>query len=251
MSSQPASGPTLTTAIRGVSPVSWILAWRLAGVVALTLACAVLAAPGWGADDAVAARERGAAVIDAFVDHYRRTGDPTSKLAELNAMAPELVAAVRTFIARGDNAGAAQTLIPLGDIHRMQGRWELALTAYRMAENVARQAADPTLLARALKVQAQIDSSQRDYSRGLAHVQEALALLRPLPDRKLLGDALLVPWPDGRLLLTGGGWRLTDRREVDGDYGLRLWRLPVPADVEGHDKRGLPPKGQPSGPGNW
>jgi len=192
MSSPPARGTTLTTAIRGVSPSSWRLAWRRAGVVVLTLACAVIAAPAWGADDAVAVRERGAAAIDAFVDHYRRTGDKTSKLAELNAMAPALVAAVRTFIGRGDNADAAQTLIPLGDIHRMQGRWELALTAYRMAENVARQAADPTLIARALKVQAQIDSSQRDYGRALAHIEEALALLRPLPDRKLFGDALLV-----------------------------------------------------------
>ena len=144
MSSQPARGTTLTTAIHGVSPAWWMAAWRRAGVVVLALASAVLAAPAWGADDAVAARERGAAVIDAFVDHYRRTGDPTSKLAELNAMAPALAAAVRTFVARGDNAGAAQTLIPLGDIHRMQGRWEPALTAYRMAENFARQAADPS-----------------------------------------------------------------------------------------------------------
>ena len=102
MSSQPARGTTLTTPIRGVSPASWMVAWRRAGVVVLTLASAVIAAPAWGADDAVAVRERGAAVIDAFVDHYRRTGDKTSKLAELNAMAPELVGAVRTFIARGD-----------------------------------------------------------------------------------------------------------------------------------------------------
>ena len=80
MSSQPARGTTLTTPIRGVSPASGMAAWRRAGVVVLTLASAVLAAPAWGADDAVAARERGAAVIDAFVDHYRRTGDPTSKL---------------------------------------------------------------------------------------------------------------------------------------------------------------------------
>ena len=106
---------------------SGMAAWRRAGVVVLTLASTVLAAPAWGADDAVAARERGAAVIDAFVDHYRRTGDPASKLAELNAMAPALAAAVRTFVARGDNTGAAQTLIPLGDIHRMQARWEPAL----------------------------------------------------------------------------------------------------------------------------
>ena len=88
MSSQPARWTKLTTAIRGASPASRSLAWRRAGVVVLTLACVVIAAPAWSADDAVAARERGAAVIDAFVDHYRRTGDKTSKLAELNAMAP-------------------------------------------------------------------------------------------------------------------------------------------------------------------
>ena len=132
MSSQPAFWTTLWISIRRMSATPRLAAWRPTGVAALIWVVAVIASPAWGADDAVAARERGAAVIDAFVDHYRRTGDPTSKLAELNAMAPELAAAVRTFVARGDNAGAAQTLIPLGDIHRMQGRWELALTAYRL-----------------------------------------------------------------------------------------------------------------------
>jgi hypothetical protein len=182
----------LTIPIPGRPPASRIAAWRQTIIVIFALAFAVLAAPPGSADDAVAARERGSAVIDAFVDHYRRTGDPTSKLAELNAMAPPLVAAVRSFMARGDNAGAAQTLIPLGDIHRMQGRWELSLTAYRMAENFARQAADPTLIARALKTQAQVESSGRDYGTALAHAEEALALSRALPDKKLFADVLLV-----------------------------------------------------------
>ena len=192
MSSQPARGMALTIPIPGRPPASRIAAWRQTIIVIFALAFAVLAAPPGSADDAVAARERGSAVIDAFVDHYRRTGDPTSKLAELNAMAPPLVAAVRSFMARGDNAGAAQTLIPLGDIHRMQGRWELSLTAYRMAENFARQAADPTLIARALKTQAQVESSGRDYGTALAHAEEALALSRALPDKKLFADVLLV-----------------------------------------------------------
>ena len=63
MSSQPARGTTLTTPIRGVSPASGMAAWRRAGVVVLALASAVLVAPAWGADDAVAARERGAATM--------------------------------------------------------------------------------------------------------------------------------------------------------------------------------------------
>src|SRR5262249_46438179 len=63
----------------------------------------------------------------AFVDNFRRTGDIAGKLAELNAAAPALMAAANSFVARGDRANAAQTLIHLGDIHRMQARWEPAL----------------------------------------------------------------------------------------------------------------------------
>ncbi len=33
---------------------------------------------------------------------------------------------------------------------------------------------------------------------------------------------------DGRLLLTGAGWRLTSRTDLDEDFALRLWRLPAP-----------------------
>jgi tetratricopeptide (TPR) repeat protein len=128
----------------------------------------------------------------AFVDHYRRTGDSTSKLAELNAAALDLMAAASRFMARGDSANAAQTLISLGDIHRMQGRWEPALAAYRMAETFARQAADRALLARALRSQARVESSQRDYGKAREHAEEALGLSRGLTDKKLLGDLLLV-----------------------------------------------------------
>ena len=32
--------------------------------------------------------------------------------------------------------------------------------------------------------------------------------------------------PDGRRLVTGAGWRLTARGEVDNDFGVRIWRLP-------------------------
>ena len=35
--------------------------------------------------------------------------------------------------------------------------------------------------------------------------------------------------PDGRLLLTGAGWRVGGKgREEDRDFALRLWHLPAP-----------------------
>jgi len=165
--------------------------WHTA-FVALTLVWAILASPAARADDAAEARDRGRAAIDAFVDNFRRTGDTASKLAELNAAAPALMAAANSFVARGDRANAAQTLIHLGDIHRMQARWEPALSVYRIAEAFAREIADTTLLAKALKAQAQVEDSQRDYGKAREHAAEAVRLSRALPDKKLFGDALLV-----------------------------------------------------------
>jgi tetratricopeptide (TPR) repeat protein len=132
----------------------------------------------------------GSRAVLAFVDHFRRTGDPSSKVAELNAAAPDLVAAAKSFIARGDNANAAQTLISLGDIHRMQGGWEPALSAYQMAESFAHQALDRALIARALKNQAQVESSQRDYDKAREHEEEALGMSRGLADKTLFGTCL-------------------------------------------------------------
>lgn len=134
----------------------------------------------------------GSRAVLAFVDHFRRTGDPRSKLADLNAAAPDLVAAASRFMASGDSAKAAQTLISLGDIHRMQGGWGPALSAYQMAETFARQAADRALIARALKNQAQVESSQRDYDKAREHAEEALGLSRGLADKKVSGDVLVV-----------------------------------------------------------
>jgi tetratricopeptide (TPR) repeat protein len=129
--------------------------------------------------------------ILAFVDHFRRTGDSVSKLAEL-PRETDLMAAAGNFMARGDNAKAARTMNALGDIHRFQQRWEPALYAYRMAETFARQTTDRALLAKALKWQAQIEADQRDYDKARAHVEEALGVSRGLADKKQEGDALLV-----------------------------------------------------------
>ena len=128
--------------------------------------------------------------ILAFVDHFRRTGS-VSKLAEL-PRETDLMAAAGNFMARGDNAKAARTMISLGDIHRFQQRWEPALYAYRMAETFSRQTPDRELLVKALKWQAQIETNQRDYAKARAHVEEALGVSRSLADRKQEGDTLLV-----------------------------------------------------------
>jgi hypothetical protein len=60
-----------------------------------------------------------------------------------------------------------------------------------MAETFARQAADRALLSRALRNQARVESSQRDYGKAREHAEEALGLSRGLTDKKLLGDLLV------------------------------------------------------------
>jgi CHAT domain-containing protein len=166
--------------------------WRHAAIILLTLACAVPAAPAFADVDPAAARDRGSAAIDAYVDLYRRAGDLNSKLAELEAAAPDLAAAAMSFVALGDRANAAETLIHLGNIHRLQDRLEPAMAAYRQAETLARQAADTTLLARALKLQAQVEISLLELDKAREHAEVAIGLSRPLTDKKTLGDVLLL-----------------------------------------------------------
>src|SRR5262245_55750181 len=234
MSSQPA--PRTTIIACGESLAFGIARCWHTAFVALTLVCAILASPAARADDAAEARDRGRAAIDAFVDNFRRTGDTASKLAELNAAAPALMAAANSFVARGDRANAAQTLIHLGDIQRMQARWEPALSVYRMAEAFAREIADATLLAKALKAQAQVEDSQRDYGKAREHSAEAVRLSRGLPDKKLVGDALLVLAEIQIKLADFAGAADNINRAVSvadesGDDALRFYALLDRADV--------------------
>src|SRR5262249_26137856 len=147
MSSQPAHRTMII--VCGASLAFGIARCWHAAFVALTLACAVLASPVVRADDAAEARDRGRAAIDAFVDNFRRTGDTASKLAELNAAAPALMAAANSW----DDALRFYALLDRADVWMTMGFCD----ATRPTENCLQQ----------------VDRALRDY----AHAREVATRL--------------------------------------------------------------------------
>ena len=81
--------------------------------------------------DPLAQQQEAIARIDAFIDHFRKTGDYKSRVGDLQRADRELAASVEAFTARKDLASAALSLVRLGQIQRMQGKWEAAIAFYQ------------------------------------------------------------------------------------------------------------------------
>lgn len=160
------------------------LAFMMLSILALSTAAAE--------DDAILLQQQAIARIDAFVEHFRKTGDFQSRIIDLQQAEKELTASNRTFTARGDWSAVAHGWVRLGQIQRMQADWELALAYYRQAVTVAERADAAAIHARALIGLAQTEAQRRDYGSAAVHAARAIKLSEPLTDRKLLFDALSV-----------------------------------------------------------
>lgn len=136
-------------------------------------------------------QERAIKQIDHFIDHFRKTGDRKALLPELQEAANELAESLDLFMRNGDLAGAALSLIKLGDIHRMQDRWNQALDLYQQAEDLAKQIKHPARQAKALMGQARTKVyGLRDYGSAAIHIEEAVRLSALVEDKSYLFDAL-------------------------------------------------------------
>jgi tetratricopeptide (TPR) repeat protein len=163
-----------------------LLTVLLLGVI-LSCLPALAAAEG----DPVILQQQGIERIERFIDTFRRTGDRTTLLGELPRAAAELTTSYEAFIARGDLAPAALSVIKLGDIYRMQDAWPQAIDLYSRAYKLARQAQHPAYQAQALLGRARAALyGLRDYGTASADIDQALALSAQLAEKGALADAL-------------------------------------------------------------
>ena len=108
--------------------------------------------------------------IDLFVEHFRKTGDFKTRVADLLLPAQnDLLASHQAFSAQGDLAGAALSLIKLGSIQRMLGQWQPALEVYQAAVKTALAAKHAGHQAEALTGLALAEDSSRNSARARAH----------------------------------------------------------------------------------
>jgi CHAT domain-containing protein len=160
----------------------------------LTLVLAALfttALPARAADPGELQRDA-VAKIDAFIDNFRKTGDRLSRIADLDDAERELRVSADEFVKQSDLANAALSLIKLGQIQRMQGKWSAALPYYGQAEIAAQKADHPAYQAKALIDRAKAEKQLRDYGTAQAHVEKAIILATSLEDKSDLFDALDV-----------------------------------------------------------
>lgn len=163
----------------------------LLGLVFVALSILVLSAPA-AEDDATLLQQQAITRIDAVVDHFLKTGDFWSRIADLQQAESELTTSNQAFAARGDWSALAQGLFRLGQIQQKQAKWKPALTYYREAEATARRANDAAIQVKALTGVAKAEAALRDYGSAAVHAAQAVKSSEPLADQKLLFDALSV-----------------------------------------------------------
>ena len=174
-----------------VSPLefgrSFVTAIGVAAFVLLADRAAVASAQA----DPAALQKQGIARVGEYIDNSRRTGDQTSLLPQLGRAQQELTASYNGFLATADFRSATLSALTLGDIARMQSRWDAALTQYDTARSLAVRARDPGYQSRALVGKARIEML-RGGSLSVAndHLGEAIQLASASKNKKYLFDAL-------------------------------------------------------------
>ncbi|MCZ6620731.1 MAG: tetratricopeptide repeat protein, partial [Deltaproteobacteria bacterium] len=129
--------------------------------------------------------------IDTFIDYFRKTGDRVSLLPQLRQAYTELVTSYNAFLRSDNSAAAALCLIKLGDIQRMQNRWNQAVDFYQQAYKLAKEVDHSALQAKALMGRARTEIyGLRDLGAAAAHIDEARRLSAKVEDKSYLFDAL-------------------------------------------------------------
>ena len=136
-------------------------------------------------------QKRGIGRLDSFIDNFRKTGDRASLFPELLHAEQELAASLDGFIRMEDRPAAALSLIKLGDVYRMLGKWDAAMDCYRQAYKLAAIAKHAEYQSKALMGMARAEMyGLRNYGDAALHIEEALQLSAGLQDKQYLFDAL-------------------------------------------------------------
>ena len=128
--------------------------------------------------------------MDAFIDHYRKTGDFQTRLADLTQADAEFETSNRMLATRGDWPALALGLIKQGSIYRMQTQWAKAIAAYQQAEEAAKRSRNVVYQADALAWRALAEHSSSKVGDALANATQAVRLAETTDDKDVLARAL-------------------------------------------------------------
>src|SRR2546425_3601109 len=167
---------------------SW--ATTMIGVAAVVVFAQEVALAG-PQDDPGALQKQGIERVNQYIDRFRRTGDRSALLPQLQQAGRELRESYNGFTATRDLAAAALSVITLGDIERMQDHWNPARALYSRAQPLAVQAHHPGYQARALTGLARTElSGGGNLSAAIDRLTDAIRLATAAGNKDYLFDAL-------------------------------------------------------------
>jgi CHAT domain-containing protein len=159
-----------------------------AGLLCVFLFSSVAVAQG----DPLALQQQAIRRIDAFIEHFRRTGDFRARVSDLRQAEGELALSNRMLAARGDWSALAHGLIKQGTTYRMQSQWPKAIALYQQAEEAAKRGRDVVRQADALAWKSLAESSRSNVGQALADASQAVTLAETTDDKDVLARALDV-----------------------------------------------------------
>lgn len=142
--------------------------------------------------DPLALQQQAIRRIDAFIEHFRKTGDFSSRVPDLVQAEAELATSNRMLAARGDWSALALGLIKQAHTYRMQSQWPNAITLYQQAEDAAKRGSDVVLQADALAWKGLAESSRSNVGQALSDASQAVTLAETTTDKDALARALDV-----------------------------------------------------------
>ncbi|MBM3340989.1 MAG: tetratricopeptide repeat-containing protein [Betaproteobacteria bacterium] len=142
--------------------------------------------------DALILQQQAIKRIDAFVLHFRQTGDFKRMNEFLAPAQQELVASAQAFEARKDVANLVVSLYRLAEVQRLQGHWQNAVKLYQQTLALARKVNDELHQARALGRMALAKRNARDSQGALEDATRAVTHAQRAGDAAVLFDALNI-----------------------------------------------------------
>lgn len=150
----------------------------------------VFSATNMNVNDARILQDRAIARIDRYIDHFRRTFDPTALREELIEAARELDASIQLFHALGAQEDAARSIVKLGDIGRYTSDWDSAILTYEQGAREAGAAGAAAVECKAVLGNARAHLyGKKGASSALELVRRALSLLQHFESHECRFDA--------------------------------------------------------------
>lgn len=140
--------------------------------------------------DPLALQRQALARLDAYVDHFRKTGDVQTLRPEAVLAAAELVESNRLLRAGGDSPQLALGLFKLGRARRTLGEFAAAESAFEQAQQVAGRLGLGARQASALAGRASTQAARHQYGDAYANAARAVQLAEATQDNDALADAL-------------------------------------------------------------